>query len=230
MQTDAAVGRVLEALDAGGLARDTMVIFTSDNGCSPAADVKGLEAQGHFPSADYRGYKSDIWEGGHRVPFVVRWPATVKAGTRNEALLCQTDLMATCADLLGDKLPDIAGEDSISFLPLLDGRPAQPARRQAVINHSIQGKFAIRDKRWKLEFCPGSGGWGAPTDPAAKSGGLPAVQLYDMSKDAREQRNVEAMHPDVVRELTALLKSQVETGRSTPGRPQSNDVAVRFEK
>lgn len=229
MQTDAAVGKVLDALEKGGFSRNTLVVFTSDNGCSPAADVKGLEARGHFPSGDYRGYKSDVWEGGHRIPFVVRWPESIKPGTRNDALVCQTDLIATCAELLGERLPDTAGEDSISMLPLLTGR-LNPATRETVVNHSIQGKFAIRDKQWKLEFCPGSGGWGAPTDDKAKEADLPTVQLYDMTADPREQKNVQADHADVVRRLTDVLQKQVNDGRSTPGATQHNDVAVHFEK
>jgi arylsulfatase A-like enzyme len=228
METDWALGEVLKALDRSGVAKDTIVIFTSDNGCSPAAGVRDLEAKGHFPSQAFRGYKADIWDGGHRVPFIVRWPAVVKPGGTCGRLVSLTDLMATAADLLGAKLPDSAGEDSVSFLPLLRGedRPV----RETVIHHSISGRFAIRDERWKLEFCPGSGGWASPKDPEALKQGLPALQLYDMAADPGEKSNLAAKHPEAVERLTKLLEKHVADGRSTPGAPQKNDVDVDLRK
>ncbi len=224
METDWAVGEVLTALDRAGVAGNTLVIFTSDNGCSPAAGTEKLERQGHFASAQFRGYKADIWEGGHHVPFLVRWPGHVKTGAQCGQIICHTDLMATCAELLDTKLPDNAGEDSVSFLPLLRGedRPV----REAVVHHSIQGRFAIRQREWKLELCSGSGGWGQPNDAAAKKQGLPGVQLYDLSKDIGETKNVQAGHPEVVACLTQLLEQCVANGRSTPGAKQPNDIKV----
>ena len=126
METDWAAGEVLDAIDAAGIADNTLVIFTSDNGCAPYIGVKKLEAQGHFPSAEFRGYKSDIWDGGHRIPFIARWPGHVKAGSHSDQLICLTDLMATCAELLAQKLPDNAGEDSVSILPDLLGHGTKP--------------------------------------------------------------------------------------------------------
>jgi arylsulfatase A-like enzyme len=224
MQTDAVVGDILAALDRHGLADDTLVVFTSDNGCSPQAGTEALERQGHYASAQYRGYKADIWEGGHRVPFFVRWPGRVAAGSQSTQLLCHTDLMATCAELLGVALPPAAGEDSVSFLPALLGRPG-PAR-ESVVHHSIQGRFSLRSGRWKLEFCPGSGGWGKPGDPEARRAGQPELQLYDLERDPAETRNVQAGEPAVVARLTALLDDMVARGRSTPGALQRNDVPV----
>jgi arylsulfatase A-like enzyme len=229
MQTDDAVGQVLKALDESGLAKDTLVIFTSDNGFAPYVGAKQLEDQGHFPSAEFRGYKSDVWEGGHRIPFVARWPGVVKAGTRNDALICLTDLMATCAELVETTLPPIAGEDSVSMLPLLKDQSGA-AQRLSVINHSAQGQFAIRTKRWKLEMGAGSGGWSAPHEADAAAQGLPAVQLYDMKSDAGEHHNVESANPEIVHELKALLEKQVADGRSTPGPPQPNDAAIKIVK
>jgi arylsulfatase A len=228
MQTDAAVGEVLAAIDAGDLADSTLVIFTSDNGCSPAAGTPALEKKGHFASAQFRGYKSDIWDGGHRIPFIARWPGVVKPGSSCRQLVCLTDLMATCADLLGAKLPDDAGEDSVSLLPLLRGedRPV----REAAVHHSIQGAFSIRQGAWKLELCPGSGGWGRPKDGEARKEGLPAVQLYDLAADIGERNNVQLEHPDVVARLTALLEKYMAEGRSTPGAPQKNDTKVEIRK
>ncbi len=226
MQTDACVGEVLAALQQTGVADNTLVIFTSDNGCSPAADMEGLEQQGHFASAGFRGAKADIWEGGHRVPFLVRWPGKIKAGTKSSTPVCHTDFMATAAAITGTKLPDTAAEDSYSLLPDLlgSGRSTRPS----VVHHSIHGQFAIREASWKLAFCPGSGGWGKPGDPVARASGLPASQLYDLAMDPVEEKNVIAAHPEMAARLTAALESIITHGRSTPGAAQQNDTAVDY--
>jgi arylsulfatase A-like enzyme len=229
MQVDAAVGEVLDALDARGLAGETLLIFTSDNGCSPEAKFDELAARGHDPSGGFRGTKADIFEGGHRVPFLARWPGVVEPGRRSERLTCLTDLMATCAEVLGERLPDEAGEDSVSLLPALRGRPDGPSR-EAVVHHSINGSFAIRSGNWKLALCPDSGGWSPPRPDSDASSKLPAVQLYDLAADVGERDNVQDRHPDVVDRLTRLLERYVADGRSTPGRPQKNDGAVVLRK
>ncbi len=225
METDWAIGQVLDAVKKAGVEDNTLIIFTSDNGCSPAAKVGDLEKKGHFPSKDLRGYKADIWDGGHRIPFIVQWPAKVTAGTKNSQLMCLTDLMATCAEIVGAKIPDTAGEDSVSILPTLIGKDNSPLR-EAVVHHSINGKFSIRQGPWKLELCPGSGGWGKPGDSEAVKKGLPEIQLYDISSDIGEQRNLQAERKDVVERLTKLLEKYVIAGRSTPGFSQKNDVVV----
>jgi arylsulfatase A len=232
MQTDDAVGQVVTALEKAGLERNTLVIVTSDNGCSPAAGVEQLEKLGHYPSGPLRGYKADIWEGGHRVPFIVRWPERVPAGSRSNQLVCLNDLLATCAELLGENLPDDAGEDSFSFLPALLQRQPDPARpvREAVVLHSIHGRFAIRQGKWVLALCPGSGGWSRPRDEEAAKKGLPPVQLYDLEADIGQQHNLADKHPQVVTQLRSLLEKYVADGRSTPGKPQRNDVPVEIEK
>jgi len=224
METDAEIGRVLETLDRTGLVTNTLVFFTSDNGCAPYAGVKQMEAKGHYPSADRRGYKSDIWDGGHHVPFMVRWPGKVKAGSTQSKTICLTDLLATCAEILGEKLPQNAGEDSVSLLPLFQGR-SQPHPHDGVVHHSINGAFAIRQENWKLEFCAGSGGWSSSGTNAAA---LPAVQLYDVNSDPGEQRNLQSEHPEVVQRLTVLMQKYITDGRSTPGMPQKNDVPVKL--
>jgi len=229
MQTDAVVGRILAALEKHGLAENTLVIFTADNGCSPAAGTPELERQGHFASAQFRGYKADIWDGGHRVPFFARWPGKIAAGAHSTQLICHVDLMATCAELLGAQLPATAGEDSVSLLPALFGTDRAP-RREAVVHHSIHGIFAIRQGPWKLEFCPGSGGWAKPLDAEARKSGQPEVQLYDLSADPAEAKNVQAENPAIVARLTALLERYVADGRSTPGAKQANDAAVSWVK
>ncbi len=225
METDWAVGQVLKALDRAGARDKTLVFLTSDNGCAPYIGVHKLEAIGHYPSAQFRGYKSDIWEGGHRIPFLVRWPGKIKAGSHSEQTVCLSDLLATCADILGAKLPGNAGEDSVSILPALLGTDTAPLR-VALVNHSINGRFAIRQGNWKLELCPGSGGWGQPGDAAALKRGLPAIQLYNLHDDIAEKTNVEGQNAEVVTNLVKLLEQYVANGRSTPGPPQTNDVPV----
>ncbi len=227
MQTDATVGAVLDALEKQALADNTLVIFTSDNGCSPAAGFPELLAKGHNPSAQFRGHKADIFDGGHRIPFLVRWPGQVKPGTTSNQLICLTDLFATCAGILGQKLPDTAAEDSVSILPALTGKAVEPLR-EAVVHHSINGSFAIRQGQWKLELCADSGGWSDPKPGSPAAAKLPAIQLYDLAADIAEIHNVQAEHPEVVARLTKLLEKYVAEGRSTPGPAQGNTGAVNI--
>lgn len=229
MQVDAAVGAVLGALDERGLAGETLVIVTSDNGCSPEAKFDELRARGHDPSAGFRGTKADIFEGGHRVPFLVRWPGVVAPGRRNDQVICLTDLMATCAEILGQRLPDDAGEDSVSILPALRGQDRGPLR-EAVVHHSINGSFAIRQGEWKLALCPDSGGWSVPRPGTHEADGLPPIQLYNLARDPAERHNIQEQHPEVVARLTRLLETYVADGRSTPGRPRPNDGKVVMRK
>ena len=227
METDAVFGQVLDALDRHGVADDTLVIFTSDNGCAPYVGADQMEAQGHHPSAGFRGYKSDAWDGGHRVPFIARWPGVIEPGSSSDQLVCLTDLLATCADFLDQPLPAAAGEDSFSMLPLF--RDGDTPIRDHVVHHSIAGKFAIRNRRWKLVLCPGSGGWTLDDADAARDG-LPLVQLYDMRHDPAERRNLQVEYPALVREMVAHLRRLVADGRSTPGPRQRNDATVDIWK
>lgn len=229
MQVDAAVGQVLRALDEQGLTDRTMVVLTSDNGCSPEAGYPELLAHGHDPSMGFRGTKADIFEGGHRVPFFVRWPGVVAAGTTSRQLICLTDLMATCAEILGQRLPEDAAEDSVSILPALEGRDRGPLR-EAVVHHSINGSFAIRQGDWKLALCPDSGGWSSPRPGTREAAGLPPIQLYNLASDPAERQNLHDRHPEVVARLTALLEKYVADGRSTPGPARQNDVKVVLRK
>ncbi len=238
METDDAIGQVMKALQDNGLSENTVVIFTSDNGCSPTADFKTLAEHGHNPSYIFRGMKADIFDGGHRVPFIVQWPAVIKPGTKCDQTLCLLDFMATAEDILGQKLPDSAAEDSVSFLPYLKSATEKPLR-EAIVHHSINGSFSIRQGNWKLELCRDSGGWSdpKPVNPKAKAkavleaaAALPAVQLYDLSTDIGEQKNVQAEHPEIVTRLTKLLQKYVAEGRSTPGAPQKNTVEPNLWK
>lgn len=225
METDDAVGQVLRALEKHKLGQKTLVIFTSDNGCSPQADIADLNKRGHHPSYHFRGAKADIYEGGHRVPFLVRWPGVIKAGSKSEQLVCLNDLFRTCAEIAGVEVPEDAGEDSYSFLPFLRGEKGEYARKN-VIHHSINGSFAIREGEWKLCLCPGSGGWSAPRPQRDDTSKLPLGQLFNLKEDSGEKTNLYEKHPDVVARLIRLLERQVDQGRSTPGKAQKNAVIV----
>jgi arylsulfatase A-like enzyme len=223
MQTDAAAGKVLKKLEELKLAENTLVIFTSDNGCSPFADLPELRAQGHDPCAGWRGHKADIYEGGHRVPFIARWPGKIPANSTSTALATHTDVLATAAEILGIDLPENAGEDSLSLLPAMMGKPG---RRKDLISHSVNGSFAIREGNWKLALCPGSGGWSKPRPGQDDTSSEPLVQLFDLSQDPAETTNLQDQKPDLVDRLTKALESQASQGRSTAGAPQNNAVAV----
>jgi arylsulfatase A len=227
-QIDADVGAILAALQQHGLAQDTLVIFTTDNGYAPAGDIPKHLPLGHDSTGGFRGSKSDSFEGGHRVPFIARWPGVTPAGARCADVIGHLDVFATMAEVLGARLPDTAAEDSSSILALLRGQPAPASRRGALVHHSADGEFSIREAKWKLILAPGSGGWSSPTrnpspwtQPKADSfEGLPPFQLYDLAADPKETTNLAARHPEVVQRLGRLLRSQIECGRSTPGAPQ----------
>ncbi|WP_395718420.1 arylsulfatase [Prosthecobacter sp.] len=229
METDDAIGQIMRATEDAGIGQDTLIIVTSDNGCSPSADYPKLATFGHNPSAIYRGHKADIFDGGHRVPFIVRWPAKVKGGQTSTQLVCLTDFMATAADIVGAKLPDNAAEDSFSFLPALLGE-SSTAMRKSVIHHSINGSFALRDGDWKLEICAGSGGWSDPRPGSPGEKGLPDTQLYNLKDDIAEKTNLQGEKPDIVAQMTKQLEKIVADGRSTPGNAQKNAVEVKIRK
>ena len=226
METDWVVGEVLAELDQQKLADNTIVIFTADNGCSPQAKIPDLIAKGHKPNANWRGHKADIYEGGHRVPFLVRWPGKVKAGSTSGETICTTDLYATLADILGQHqaIPAHAAEDSFTILPALEGVAHRKPLRPFTIHHSINGSFAIRRGPWKLILCPGSGGWSAPRPAQAlKNKELPPVQLFNLADDPGEQTNLSAKEPQLVQELVAQLAAAIRNGRTNPGPKQSNE-------
>jgi len=227
LQVDWTVGQVMKALKRNGIEKETLIIFTSDNGCSPEADFQELEQVGHAPSYIFRGHKADIFEGGHRIPYITRWPSRIQAGSVCKDTICLTDLMATAADIVGYTLPDTAGEDSVSILPDMVGTAIAPLR-EATVHHSVNGSFSIRQGQWKLILCPGSGGWSPPQPKSEEAKQLPPIQLYDLSVDIAETTNVQNRYPDVVKRLTALLESYVERGRSTPGTPQDNNGKVNL--
>ena len=225
LQVDDVVGQIDAEIEKHGIKENTIVVFASDNGCAPMVDFKELAAYGHHPSYIFRGHKADIYEGGHRVPLIVRWPGEIPEGTTSDETVCLVDILATCADILGVELPDNAGEDSISNLEIWRGRKPKEGLREATVHHSVNGTFSIRQGKWKLEFCPGSGGWSYPTPGTADVDGLPSIQLYDLEADIGEQENKQAEYPEVVQRLTELMTRYVRDGRSTPGEQQPNTGA-----
>ncbi len=222
MQTDHCVGEVMKALEASGTAENTLLIFCTDNGTSPKCKFEELRKKNTDLQNHWRGMKADAFEGGHRVPFIVRWPGHIKPGTKSDETISLVDIMATCADAIGVKLPDTAAEDSVSLMPVLKGGSTKAPLHKAVICHSISGVFIVRKGKWKLHYSAGSGGWSRPYDYEATKQGLPKWQLYDLSVDPKETKNQLTKHPKIVKELTAILREYIEKGRSTPGAPQKN--------
>jgi arylsulfatase A-like enzyme len=239
MQTDAVVGQVLDALERTGAAKNTLVIFTSDNGPEVSNEVKPgvydrLKEFGHASMGELRGAKRDTWEAGHRMPFLARWPGKIPAGSVSDQLICHTDLLATAAELLGAKLPAAAGVDSISMLAALTGQTPTGSKRQSIIHHSGSGKFAIRKDNWVLILSPSGDDNGKLGEPEwfRKQRGYTTHQergeLFNLADNRAESRNLYAAHPEVVKELTDLLAKQIAEGRSTPGPVQANDVIVKW--
>lgn len=229
LQIDDLVGQLMAVLDEYNLTEDTIFVFTSDNGCSPNADFDELAQFGHRPSYVFRGHKADIYEGGHRIPLIVRWPAQIDAGSRSDETVCLIDLLATWADILDSPLPANAGEDSVSNLPLWQGTELDHSLREGTVHHSVNGSFSIRVGEWKLEMCPGSGGWSYPR-PGPETEGLPEIQLYNLNTDIGERENVYDQHPEVVERLKQLLTHYVRNGRSTPGPVQENHGGTSWEQ
>ncbi len=225
MQVDWTVGQVLEALEDNDISDNTLVIFTTDNGCSPAANIGELEKAGHDQNYIYRGHKADIYEGGHRVPFVARWPAKVKPGSRTDHLVGQIDFLATAAEITGATIPENGGEDSVSFLSVLLGETTEPIR-ESIVSQSIGGQFAIRDGNWKLCLCPGSGGWSNPRPGRVDLSIFPPIQLYNLADDPGEENNLQAEHPERVEKMKKMLRKIVDAGRSTPGSELENDAEI----
>ena len=206
IETDWHVGRILEMLDRQKLAENTLVVFTSDNG-PETTWKKRIELHGHHSNGIYREGKRSIYEGGHRVPFFLRWPARIKGGTTCELAICQTDLLATFAQIVGTKLPAEAGEDSFSFWSALVSAESDQ-QRPPIVHHSSSGRFAIRHGRWKLVM----------EDRRNQR------ELYDLFNDPSERNNVIKGNRQVAESLTKKITQIVRDGRSTPGDAQQNDT------
>ncbi len=228
MQTDWTVGQVLTALDRSGVADNTLVIFTSDNGPEVADEVKPgaydrIKEYQHYSMGPLRGVKRDAWEGGHRVPFIARWPGHIEPGKVSDTTICHVDFMATAAAMIGAKLPDNAAEDSYSLLPVFQG---QEPLRPATVHHSDHGKFALRQGDWVLIDAPTGDDNKEPQWFRDERGVIlhhEKGELFNLKDDLAERRNHYAEKPDVVIELKTLLEKYKANGRSTPGAPQPND-------
>jgi arylsulfatase A len=206
METDWHVGRILKLLDRLQLADDTLVVFTSDNGPETTWRER-IKLFGHHSNGIYREGKRSIYEGGHRVPMLVRWPAKVSAGSRCTTPVCQTDMLATVAEIVGADLPDSAGEDSVSFYGALTA-DSTSVSRPPIIHHSAGGGFAIREGKWKLVM----------------EAGRQKRELYDLSIDPSETNNLLGSHPEVASDLVSKISHIVRSGRSSEGKPQANDT------
>jgi arylsulfatase A len=198
------VGELLSLLDEKGLSENTLIILTSDNGAFWKDDYK--ERYGHFSNHQLRGMKADAWEGGNRVPFIAKWYGMTSPGSTNSNLACLTDLMATLSELSGIELEDNTGQDSRSILSYLKGESISDLDR-SVILHSSKGMFAIRWNNWKYITGSGGGGFGF-NDSDKIPGDTLSAQLYDLSKDRREQNNLLLKYPEIVDEMKSILKSE----------------------
>ncbi|WP_339730468.1 arylsulfatase [uncultured Gimesia sp.] len=222
LEVDATVGAIMAALKRAGVAENTLVMFTSDNGGlyhwwtpQETDDVKNyrlnhrakyVKERGHQGNAHLRGTKADIWEGGHRVPFIVRWPEHTPADSTSNELVELTDLLATCAAITGTKLSAGAGEDSVNILPALLGKKSDQPLRDYAVHHSLWGHFAIRQGPWKMVPKRGSGGFTRAREVKPKPGEATG-QLYHLKNDPSETKNVWNEHPEVVERLTLLLEN-----------------------
>ncbi len=213
---DAEVGKVLHTLDSLGLAENTLVFFTSDNG--PFWRPAFTEQFGHAAAGNLRGMKGDAYEGGHRVPFIVRWPGKVKPGSVSEASTTLTNLLATCAEVVNQPIPATQVEDSYSILPVLLGKAQTVPHQPAIVHSASNGYFAIRKGPWKLIAGLGSGGFTEPKVVKPVPGG-PSSQLFNLANDPAETRDLYVLHPEKVRELTALLKTIQESKTQIKSQP-----------
>ncbi|MDW7658701.1 MAG: sulfatase-like hydrolase/transferase [Bacillota bacterium] len=217
---DELVGRITDTLKEHDLYENTIVIFTSDNGCSPRADFAELSRYGHTPSYVFRGHKADIYEGGHRIPLLVQWPHKIEPGQICSALVSLVDFFATVAQIIGVRQPEQFAEDSISQLPLWLGESCD-YKRTSLVHQSIDGSLSLRRGDYKLNMCPGSGGWSWP-QPDVVIDGAPDLQLYRLSDDIGETKNLADEKTDIVASMRSELAQIVLNGCSTPGIACSN--------
>ena len=205
---DWSVGRIMAKLKNLGMADNTLLIVTSDNGPLPGSLEPGAPegtakiTNEHLTAGKLRGYKGRVWEGGHRVPFIARWPGKIPSGHVSNHAICFTDMLATFAALFGEDLPEDSGEDSFNQLPALLGKSANP--RPAMVHHSSTA-FALRHGKWKIVF-------GVGENRVKTVGGR--GYLYDLDADPFETNDLWSQHPEVVAELTQLFESIQKNGSS----------------
>ncbi len=215
-EVDWTVGEVMAALERKGIADNTLIIFTSDNGPGNSA-YRRIQEYGHYSMDGLRGLKRDTWEGGHRVPFLARWPGQIEPGRVCDEVICLADFMATVAAIIGAPLSKDVAEDSYNVLPALLGASSDSPIREATVHHSKRGKFAIRKGKWVFIDAPSGDDNAEPDWLKEERGYEPHAhpgELYDLENDLIERDNRYAEHPEVVEELKALLEKYKQEGRS----------------
>ena len=211
IETDFWVGELIKTLEKHGIYKDTMIIFSSDNGPENTWPERVKNYQ-HYSSGKYKDGKRSIYEGGHRVPFLISWPNGIKAGQRCDITVNQLDVFATIADVVGDKLKPGEAEDSFSFAPAFQGKPFE---RPPMLHHSISGGFAIREGDWKLILGKGT---------QAKPGGM---ELYNLKDDSVESKNVIKAHPEKVKALREKAGLIIHSGKTREAADSQNDTPVK---
>lgn len=214
VQTDDNVGRILRALDDNGFAENTLVVFTADNGPERYAYDR-IHNFAHRSAGPLRGLKRDLYEGGHRVPFVVRWPGNIQAGTVSDALVSQVDLMATLAAIVDYELPTNTADDSFNLVPVLCER--KPSPRRTIVHNTFAGAYAVRHDQW-LFIAAKSGAHSAVPEWFDHENGYAkneqVGELYDLKTDLAQKRNLYAECPELVRELTARMDEVRKKGQA----------------
>ncbi len=213
MMVDDMVGQIMKRLEQHGMADDTLLVFTSDNG--PVWYPADTERLGHSSTGSLRGMKADSYEGGHRVPFIVRWPSQTPASTVNEHLICHTDMLATLAVLTGQEVPIGQAQDSINQSPLLFMPKLEEPPRNTLITSNNPKYFGVRMGQWKMITGLGSGGFTQPRDLKPSEGG-PTGQLFNLSEDLSETNNLWQKHPEIVNQLESILRQSKEAGKPQP--------------
>jgi arylsulfatase A len=201
-ETDREIGRVVDTLKRGGLWENTLIVFSSDNG--PELRRFDVTKAGYSPAGNLRGQKSELYDGGHREPFIVTWPNRTPAGSKSDKVICLTDLYQTLATLVGDRRPPgrIGGEDSVDFSDLFLGKPMQSPGRDNLVHHSGNGGLGIRMGNWVFLDSPDGGGYGA----RRKDEGTTAAQLFNLSDDVGENHNLYLSQPELVAKMKARLE------------------------
>ncbi|MEW4562071.1 arylsulfatase [Bremerella sp. JC770] len=246
-ELDWMVGEILQSLEDNGLSENTLVIFTSDNGGMLNRGGRDAIKAGHRINGDLLGFKFGIWEGGHRIPFIAKWPGKIEAGSQSDQLICQVDLLATFMALTGQDMSSLSGKDSINLLPALTDNPTSPVRDELLLAPFKQPNLAIRKGKWMYIGARGSGGftgskpnqhaWGGPgavafagsinsdIDNGQIKKNAPRAQLYNLEEDLSQTTNVYRDHPEVVEEMEALLDAYRPKKTAAPSKASPKPVS-----
>jgi len=224
VQTDYVAGQVVEALKEKGLEENTIVIFSADNGTESYA-WKRAEKYGHFSMGDFRGLKRDVWEGGHHVPFIIKWPGQVEPGSISNEVISQLDIMATLAVIVGIDLPENAAPDSYSFLPVIKGEDYNSPLREATVHNTYESKWGIRKGNW-LYINHKTGGHREMPESFKKLTGYTDFDtpglLFDMEHDSEQGVNLYEEYPEIIIEMDSLIQEYRNTSNSV--KPNKDDI------